>query len=292
MSALPVSATTFSYMWTHSAKGAIKHLAKMGYRTFELLLFPPHCWPAQMSYKRRKDFAAFLDDNGLKITSFCYPLMDNNPNAPDKLFRNYTNDRYKEIVDLAAEVKCPVVCTIPGVVTGLIDPPFEWGFEWYVEHLQKVGRHTKAAGVSLAIENVPFALLPRIDQCLDAVKAAGMSNVGINYDICNAVWIKEDPARGIKAIGKKLLKNVHISDTPRKKFLHARLGTGVVDPAPVGKALKAIGYNRHTVIEIIADLQLKTSDPDQDFIVSNAILANHGWRPLAAKAGAKRARAA
>ena len=277
MSALPVSATTFSYMWTHDAKGAIDRLAKFGYKTFELVVFSPHAWPPEMPKAKRRSVKRQLDDRGLRITSFCYPLMDNNPNAPDRLMREYTNDRYKEMIDLAVDFGCPVVCTIPGVVTGLIDPPFKWAFDWYVDHLRVIGKHAKGTGVQLAVENVPFALLPRIEQCLKAVKASGMPNVGINYDICNAYFVNEDPGKGIRKIGKKLLKNVHISDTTTTKLLHARLGTGIVKAAPVGKALRAIGYEGHTVIEIIADLQIKGNTPDQDLIESNKILARHGW---------------
>ena len=282
MAGLAVSATTFSYMWTHSAKDAFSHLADVGYKTFELLLFPPHCWPADMTSAERGEIKTVLEDRGLRVTSFCYPLMDNNPNSPCKHMRAYTKDRYREIIDFAGELGCRNVCIIPGVVTKLIDPPFEWARDWFVETLDELGQHAAGVGVDLAVENVPFALLPTVDQCLDAIERCGRDNVGMNYDVCNAVCIKEDPADGIRKIGKDRLRNVHISDTPRDRMLHARLGTGVVDPAPIAKALNEIGYQGHTVIEIITDLQIAGNDPDQDLIVSNQILAESGWEPLAA----------
>ena len=191
-----------------------------------------------MTSAERGEIKTVLEDRGLRVTSFCYPLMDNNPNSPCKHMRAYTKDRYREIIDFAGELRCRNVCIIPGVVTKLIDPPFEWARDWFVEALDELGEHAQGVGVDLAVENVPFALLPTVDQCLDAIERCGRDNVGMNYDVCNAVCVKEDPADGIRKIGKDRLCNVHISDTPRDRMLHARLGTGVVDPAPIAQGVE------------------------------------------------------
>ena len=37
--------------------------------------------------------------------------------------RDYTLDRYREAIDLAAEWSCPYVVAIPGPVNSLINPP-------------------------------------------------------------------------------------------------------------------------------------------------------------------------
>ena len=80
-------------------------------------------------------------------------------------------------------------------------------------------------------------------------------------------------------IGDKL-KNVHISDSGYDEFVHTRLGTGIVEPAPVADALADVGYDGVTVLEIITDALQPGADPDADIKASHAILADAGWQPL------------
>src|SRR6056297_2919538 len=83
MAAMKVAASTFPYLYSHSGLDALKHLHKMGYSLFEMMIFPPHCWPRELSDADKAAVKTWLDDNGLKITSFCIPLLDNNPNGVD-----------------------------------------------------------------------------------------------------------------------------------------------------------------------------------------------------------------
>ena len=274
-----VAASTFPFLYTHSGLDALKHLKSLGYDTYEMMIFPPHCWPAEMTAAERREYKAWLDGEGGKISSFCYPLMDNNPNSPDRLMRNYTLDRYKEAIDMAAEWDCPYVVTIPGPVSTLINPPQEWMVNWFVESMQKLVAHSKDTGVQLLLENVPFTFLPTVQDMIDTAKLIG-PEVAVNYDACNAAFIKEDPADGIRLLGD-LCKNVHISDSGYGEFKHDRLGTGIVDPAPVAKALDDIGYTGMTVMEIITDPQIPGADPDADIKASHDILAANGWKALA-----------
>lgn len=106
-----------------------------------------------------------------------------------------------------------------------------------------------------------------------------IGDVGVNFDVCNSLYIKENAADAIRMLGD-LVENVHISDSPADVFRHDKLGTGIVDPGPVMAALKDIGYDKLTVLEIIADANLPGSDPDGDIRASHDILASHGWASL------------
>lgn len=278
MAAMKVAASTFPYLYSHSGLDALKHLHGMGYSLFEMMIFPPHCWPRELSADDRKAYKTWLDDTGTKITSFCYPLLDNNPNGVDVLMREYTLDRYREAIDLAAEWNCPYVVAIPGPVNSLINPPYQWMLDWFVEGMTKLVGHAKGTGVELLLENVPFTYLPTAE---DMLKTADLisPDVGINFDVCNSAFIKEDVPAAIRLLGDRL-KNVHMSDTGYEEFLHAKLGTGIVDAKAAGAALQEIGYDKVTVLEIIADAMLPDTDPDADIPASHAILAEAGWEPL------------
>ncbi|MGP1395959.1 MAG: sugar phosphate isomerase/epimerase family protein [Inquilinaceae bacterium] len=279
MGQMTVAASTFPFLYSHSGLDALKHLHSFGYRRFEMMIFPPHCWPVELSAADRKAYAQWLDGEGGAITSFCYPLLDNNPNGVDRLMRQYTLDRYREAIDLAAEWKCPYVVAIPGPVNSLINPPYRWMLDWFVEGMQALVTHAKGTGVELLLENVPFTFLPTTE---DVKKTAEMidPSVGINFDICNSAYIKEDVPDAIRLCGD-LLKNVHISDTGYGDFKHDRLGTGIVDATAAGAALKDVGYDKVTVLEIIADAMDPANDPDGDIKASHALLAKAGWEPLA-----------
>lgn len=277
MTKLAVAASTFPYLYSHNGLDAMKRLSGLGYDLFELMIFPPHCWPREMSAADRKAYRSWLDGEGKKVTSFCYPLLDNNPNGVDRLMREYTLDRYREAIDFAAELGCPYVVAIPGPVNSLINPPHQWMLDWFVEGMKDLVSHANGTGVDLLLENVPFTYLPTAQDMVDTAKLIG-PEVGINYDVCNAAFIKEDPAEAIRMMGD-MVKNVHISDSSFEEFKHERLGTGIVDPGPTAQALRDIGYTGITVLEMISDALQPGADPDADFIASHDILAANGWAP-------------
>ena len=278
MPQLDVAASTFPFLYSHDGLGALKHLKSLGYDRFEMMIFPPHCWPRELTIKARKEYKGWLNGEGGKITSFCYPLLDNNPNGVDRLMRAYTLDRYKEAIDLAAEWECPYVVAIPGPVNSLINPPYQWMLDWFVEGTKELVAYAKGTGVSILLENVPFTFLPTAKDMAETARLIG-PEVGVNFDVCNSAYIKEDPAEAIRMLGD-LVKNVHISDSGYGEFKHERLGTGIVEPGPAAKALQDIGYAGATVLEIITDALAEGADPDADIVASHAILAENGWKPL------------
>jgi sugar phosphate isomerase/epimerase len=278
MSQLDVAASTFPFLYSHSGLDALKHLHGLGYNKYELLIFPPHCWPRDLNSAARKEYVDWMDGEGVQVTSFCYPLLDNNPNGVDPLMREYTLDRYREAIDMAAEFKCPYVIAIPGPVNSLINPPHAWMLEWFVEGMKQLVSHAKGTGVQLLLENVPFAFLPTAQELKDTAALIG-PEVGINFDVCNSAYIKEDVPATIHMLGD-MIKNVHMSDTGFEEFKHDRLGTGIVEPAPAGKALQEIGFSGTTVLEIITDVLAPGADPNADILASHAILAESSWKAL------------
>jgi L-ribulose-5-phosphate 3-epimerase len=278
MTPLPVAASTFPFLYSHNGLDALKHLHGLGYDAFEMMIFPPHCWPRELSVKERKEYRNWLTGEGLTFTSFCYPLLDNNPNGVDRLMRAYTLDRYKEAIDLAAEWECPYVVAIPGPVNSLINPPHRWMLDWFVEGMKELVAYAKGTGVELLLENVPFTYLPTAQDMADTAALIG-PEVGVNFDVCNSAYIKEDPAEAIRLLGP-LVKNIHISDSGYGDFKHERLGTGIVEPGPTAQALSDIGFTGYTVLEIIADALQEGNDPDADIKASHEILAKEGWAPL------------
>lgn len=275
---LPVAASTFPFLYSHSGLDAALHIADAGYTRVEMMIFPPHCWPAELGPDQRKEWGRRFGDRGLSITSFCYPLLDNNPNSTDRIMRRYTLDRYREAIDLAAGWGCPYVVLIPGPVNSLINPPTPWMLDWFVEGGKELATHARGTGVGLLIENVPFTFLPTAD---DVARVAALIDpgVGVNFDVCNSAYIKEDVPAALRRLGS-LVRNVHISDSGYGEFKHDRLGTGIVEPGPAAAALREIGYAGATVLEIITDATQAGNDPDGDIRASHEILSRNGWEEV------------
>jgi len=275
MADLRVAVSTFPYLYSHSGLDALKHLRGMGYRAFEMMIFPPHCWPSDMAPRARREVRHWLAGEGAAITSFCYPLLDNNPNSTCPIMRRYTLDRYKEAIELSADWGCPYVCAIPGPVNSLINPPVTWMRDWFIQGMKELVAFAQGSGVEIILENVPFTFLPTARDMLEVADAIDPS-VGINFDICNSAYIKEDVEGAIRLLGRRI-RNVHISDSGYGDFKHDRLGTGIVRPGPAAAALREVGYDGLTVLEIIADRMQPGTDPDGDIAASHEILAGNGW---------------
>jgi sugar phosphate isomerase/epimerase len=144
--------------------------------------------------------------------------------------------------------------------------------------MKQLVSHAKGTGVQLLLENVPFAFLPTAQELKETAALIG-PEVGINFDVCNSAFIKEDVPATIHMLGD-MIKNVHMSDTGFEEFKHDRLGTGIVEPAPAGKALQEIGFSGTSVLEIITDVLAPGADPNADILASHEILAQSSWKAL------------
>jgi L-ribulose-5-phosphate 3-epimerase len=68
MAQLDVAASTFPFLYSHDGIGALKHLRGLGYDKFELMIFPPHCWPRELSPEQRKGYKDWLEGEGCTLT--------------------------------------------------------------------------------------------------------------------------------------------------------------------------------------------------------------------------------
>ena len=81
---------TYSYTLEWSALDCVNHLAGLGYRGAELMLYPGHLWPADMDQAARREFKALCNDCGVKLISTNAPNIDINVAAATKEMRNYS----------------------------------------------------------------------------------------------------------------------------------------------------------------------------------------------------------
>ena len=271
MAGMPVGVSTFSYIYTHGALEAMTHLADLGFRTFELVVSPPHAWPADLTAADRRDIRDRLRDRGLAVHSLCFPLDDNNLHSMLPEVRVATLEMYKRVIGLAGDWRVPYVLVLSGKIHPFFPPPLESLRGWLAEAVAELAPLAAGAGVRLLLENVPGTVMATSDDLLDMRKRVGDGRVGINLDLCNAFSAGERPQDAFRRL-REHVALVHLADRGAERHEKQPIGTGILDYAPVGAVLAESGYGGYSMLEIV------TGDrPDEGIVKSRERLAAWGW---------------
>ena len=269
-------ANTYSYMRSHRAAACLTRLAALGFREFEIMVHPHHLWPADLTSAQRRDLRRLIESNGWRLTALNMPNIDINVAAAAPGMRAYSIALLEDAVRLAGELGARGVVIGPGKANPLFPADATELIGYFFAALDRLCPVAEQSGTALWLENMPFAFLPGIGECLDALDRYGNDALRIVYDIANAWFIGEDFAAGLKACRARLAL-VHLSDTGRQAYRHDPVGLGSVPFADVPRALAAVGYSAKPMLEIIS------RDPDRDIVASASKLALLGFAPSGLK---------
>ncbi len=271
MAGMPVGVSTFSYIYSHGALETMLHLGELGFRTFELVVFPPHVWPADLGADDRRDIRDRLDDKGLSIHSLCFPLDDNNLHSMLPEVRQCTKDMYKRVIELGHDWNVPHALVLSGKVHPFFSPPTESLKGWLADGVAELAPLAADAGVKLLLENVPGTMMATADDLLAMWKRIGDDRVGINLDMCNAYSGGDKPEDAFRKL-KDHVSLIHLADRGPDHHEKQPIGSGIVDYAAVGAALTEAGYDGYSMLEIITN-----DNPDDAIVTSRERLAQWGW---------------
>lgn len=132
-------------------------------------------------------------------------------------------------------------------------------------------RRAEERGVTIVLENIPSLFLDRTPDLVRLCDDLASSRCRIVYDVANS-FLVEDLVAGLDVVAP-YLAYVHLSDTPRKPWLHAPVRTGAVDFAAFTRRLAELDYTGPTTLEII-----HPADPDAGLAESARALAPLGWQ--------------
>lgn len=265
-----VGINTYAYAWTTPAIDCVRRLADIGYRSFELIVHPPHLPLEDFDQPSRRCLAAALSEIGAVDCSINLPSLDHNLASPWPQARLASIAMFKQTIDLASDLNIPWLVTVPGRMSPLAPPTMADRTNWMRESIERLLPHARTRGVKLAIENVPIASFPDAAALGAFVRSFGTPDIAVCYDAANAHFVGESPADGIRKL-VDLLRIVHVSDTTRTVWRHDPVGTGTVPFAEVAEALEGIGFAGPTMMEILAD------DPESALTHSHDILASVGF---------------
>jgi sugar phosphate isomerase/epimerase len=261
---------TYSYTLQYSAHECLQRLAALGFREFELQMYPGHLWPAHMDRASRKDFDAFIASEGLRVTTLNMPNIDLNIAAATTEMRDMTMGILRQVVALAGDLGAEGVVIGPGKANPLFPMPRAQLVDLFYRALDELVPLAHSAGTAIFVENMPFAFLPGIHDLLDVLETYGNRAFGVVYDVANGHFVKEDVSHALRACAPRL-RAIHLSDTDQAVYRHSAIGLGTVDFQPLPAVLAEIGFTRRPILEII------TSEPDEAIERSARRLVESGF---------------
>ncbi len=268
--ARPFGVNTYSYTLGQSAADCLARLADQGTTSVELMMYPGHAWPRDMDGAARRDLAALVERRGLRIRTLNMPNIDVNLAAANADMRALSIAHMERVIALAGDLGVPGVVVGPGKPNPLFPAPKEQLMGWFEAALEVLLPAAETAGTRLLAENMPFAFLPDAESLMAAIAPYG--EIGVVYDVANAVFIGEDVKDGLRRLHERL-ELVHLSDTPREVYRHDPVGGGAVDFAAFAEGLAEIAYDGEAMLEII------TPEPDRDIADSiERLLAMPAWQ--------------
>jgi len=263
---------TYSYTLRWSARDCLSRLADLGFREFELQMYPGHLWPAHVDKPARRELKDFLTANGLTVTTLNMPNIDLNIAAATDDMREMSLRILRQVVELAGDLGAEGVIIGPGKANPLFPMPIDRLVEHFYRALDELLPLAETTGTSIYVENMPFAFLPGIRELLNALEAYGDASIGVVYDVANGHFVKEDVSASLRACAARL-RAIHLSDTDQAVYKHSAVGLGTVDFGVLPAVLSELGFARRPILEIIAD------DPDDAIERSARHLYSLGVHP-------------
>ncbi len=279
MTGLPVGVNTYAYAWTLPAEIVVRRLGELGYRSFELLVHPPHLPLDGFDAGSRRTLAAALDAAGATHRALNLPSLDHNLASPMPRARAAAVQMFRDTIDLAADLRVDWLVLVPGRISALAPPSRQQRQDWLRQGVDALLPHAEARGVRLAVENVPMAGLPDAASLGAFVREYASANLGVCYDVANAHFVGEAPAAGIAHLAG-LLRIVHLSDTTCATWRHDPVGAGDVPFATVPAALAAAGFEGPCMLEVL------DHDAEAAILRSHAALSAMGFAPRGSEVAA------
>ncbi|MDN4609173.1 sugar phosphate isomerase/epimerase family protein [Sporosarcina highlanderae] len=240
---------TYPFLWTATIEEAFEEINQIGFKQVEILTSPPF-FPLHSDEIMKADKINSLKKNfNINIHSLNLPGQDINLASPFKEMREFSENQYKKLINLAKNTDIPYIVMPPGRLHPLLPPDFEWIWGITKPHIESLVEYAAQNNVTMLIENIPSLFLQSSEQIKYVIEEINSENLGVIYDVANGFMV-ENPVEGIKMLNDKI-KLVHLSDTTQTKWAHDVIGTGDVDFESVYTALEVIHYKGVCILEII-----------------------------------------
>jgi len=266
---LKLGCTVWPVRWNTPYEGAIRRIAKLGFKGAELIAWDKKALDEYYTRKKIRELKELMDSSGLELTEFV-----STPGGTSSLRREDQEaslTHFRRLVEVASEFETRIVNTVslwpfhgvkwpnikerPLMQTFLMpeDLPYDTDYEriWtnYVDLTRRFCDTVEDAGLYYAVEPHPWSLISNADAMLRLIEHVGSRALGMNFDPSHLFPMGETPAIAILKLRKRIF-HTHISDNDASSNVHWRPGKGKIDWVSVLKALKVVGYDYVLSIEL------------------------------------------
>jgi sugar phosphate isomerase/epimerase len=203
---------------------------------------------------RRTRMKGLLEANGLDAVtiSAAVPFVRSqhalNLHSVDPETRERSVGMVCDCVDLAVDLGCPLVY-VASVARGPAGAPRP--MELVSSALRTCAEYASGRGVRLAVEHFPTGELPSLRDCIDAVSAIGVANLGVLAD-AGHLSLAREPME-VPSAAKGLLMHAHVNNNDGVNDSHWPPVKGVVTKEGYARfvsGLRAVGYDGYVSLEV------------------------------------------
>lgn len=237
-----------------SFEAACAHAKSLGYQGIEIAPFTlgdnGSDWSTLKTAKRR-ELHRIASDHGLQIVGLHWLLAKTEGlhlTTSDKLVRDRTFNYLRDLVGLCADLGGTVMVLGSPLQRNLESgTSFAEASSRACELIQQLSPELKDSSITLAIEPLgpeETNFLTTARSAAKFVERIGSEWVGVTLDV-KAMSTESDPIPEIIEAHQKWLRHFHANDPNRRGP-----GMGQVDFAPIGDALRRIGYSGWVSVEV------------------------------------------
>ena len=249
---MKLGVSTYAFLWSHTLEDSIHILGENGYNSVEILVSPPHFVLQDYRPRYYSRLRSIMDSYGMRTLCMNIPSLDINIASPFCEMRTMTLDLFKRLTDICMELGSEILLVVPGKRHPLLPQPYDKCCDWARQSVQEVLDYTAGTGLTIALETVPAQFLDTVQQLKDFKDSIPSERLKIVFDVTNVYMTEDAPEQKMDLI-KDDICLMHLSDTTRKRWEHAPIGTGDVDCLSFIRHAQSIGYDGHLALEIIND---------------------------------------
>jgi len=236
---------------------AVRRIGKMGYQVVDFWAYGPHLGPDLYGDPAsRRKVMEVVKDSGLEAVALSVNggglALHLNFSHSVEYIRKKTVEYYMDCVDMAAQMKIPIVNMISGHM--IHGTRREQAWEWNRECMGAVVKHAAEKGVMMAIHTLTWCesrVVVTLDDALQMMREINSPSCRVMIDTADQNITDPNLSDAVRKAGKDLVY-VHCNDNDGvgQGDNHQPPGRGSVDWKVFLSALKEVGYNGDLTVQV------------------------------------------
>jgi hexulose-6-phosphate isomerase len=246
---------------THPIDQALREARDAGFAGLELAVGVEGVLHTETSEADCAKIRGQIEKSGVRVETVAAGLTWGcNPVADDAATREKSIALHAAALRVAGRLGAKSMLMVPGVVKSPISPDqivrYDRALERCREAVKRLLDVAAEAGVELCLENVWNGMFYSPDEFAAFIDSFGIHpNLGIYFVVGNVLGYHQHPPHWIELLGKRI-KRVHVKDYAENfnwtgGYSFCALGAGQVPWAQTMAALRAIGYDKTLVAEML-----------------------------------------